>query len=382
MASITLESLRKTFGETVAVDEIDLTIEDGEFLVLVGPSGCGKSTLLRTIAGLETATDGELDIGEERVTETEPKDRGVAMVFQNYALYPHMSARRNMTFGLSSHGSFTDAEVDEMVRDVAELLGIDDLLDRKPSALSGGEKQRVAMGRALLREPEVFLLDEPLSNLDAKLRDDMRVELRRLHERIETTTVYVTHDQTEAMTLGDRVAVMCDGRLEQVDPPQRVYDRPTSRFVAEFIGSPRINVLEATATHDGRTLTVNGDRFSADLPVRGERAELDDRSVDVGIRPEDLSLADAAGQDAFSAPFELEVTRQETLGNSLIVHGHAGGEAIRVQTDTRRAFDAGDRIDVVADLTRIHLFDPETGATIYHSEDGELPSTPVTSEPQ
>ena len=368
MASITLDSLRKAFGETTAVDGIDLDIADGEFLVLVGPSGCGKSTLLRTIAGLETPTGGDLHIGSERVNDTEPKDRGVAMVFQNYALYPHMSARRNMTFGLGSHRSVTDDELDEMIADISEMLGIEALLDRRPSALSGGEKQRVAMGRALIREPEVFLLDEPLSNLDAKLRDEMRAELTHLHERIQTTTVYVTHDQTEAMTLGDRVAVMNDGRIEHVGRPQEVYDRPNSRFVAEFIGSPRINVLDVDTEERPDGLSLVGDEFTISLQGQSVGTALDGREVELGVRPEDLELAAAADSDGVSEPMEMEVTLRETLGNSVVVHGRLGDEQIRVQADSRCSVAPGDRIDVVADCSRLHLFDTDSGETVYRTE--------------
>ena len=365
MAAITLDGLRKEFGETVAVDGVTLSVADGEFLVLVGPSGCGKSTLLRTVAGLETQSDGDLHIGDRLVNDVEPKDRGVAMVFQNYALYPHMSARRNMTFGLGSHGSFSDREIARMVEDVAGTLGIGDLLERKPGELSGGEKQRVAMGRALLREPEVFLLDEPLSNLDAKLRDQMRAELTHLHDDIDATTLYVTHDQTEAMTLGDRVAVMNDGDIEQVDTPQQLYDYPASRFVAEFIGSPQMNLFRGSVTQtDGRARVRNG-RFGTVVP--GPVPGGDRETFTVGLRPEDLFLADEAGGQSHSDPFDLEVSLSETLGDSLVLHATDGDTTLRVRTNARRAVEAGDTISVVADPARLHLFDTETGEAVYHS---------------
>jgi len=369
MARIELDSLRKDFAETTAVDDITLSVADGEFLVLVGPSGCGKSTLLRTISGLEEQTGGEIRIGGEVVTDTAPKNRGVAMVFQNYALYPHMSARRNMTFGLGSHGSFTDEEIERMVADVAAILDIEDLLDRRPSELSGGEKQRVAMGRAILREPEVFLLDEPLSNLDAKLRDEMRTELTHLHGEIEATTVYVTHDQTEAMTLGDRVAVMNEGQIEQIDTPRQLYDFPQSQFVAEFIGSPKMNLFEGrvTASPDGVRLRSGAfDTILADRP----RVSADERSI-IGIRPEDLYLASGAAGQQYSDPFELTVTLTETLGDSVVLYATDGDTTFRIRTSARQGVATGDEISVVTDSSRVHLFDPETGDAVFHSGESD-----------
>jgi multiple sugar transport system ATP-binding protein len=365
MAAVELQTLRKEFGNTVAVDGVTLSVADGEFLVLVGPSGCGKSTLLRTVAGLETQTGGDLLIGDRVVNTVEPKNRGVAMVFQNYGLYPHMSARRNMTFGLGSRGSSVDGDVDARVQEVAETLGIKRLLDRKPGELSGGEKQRVAMGRALLREPEVFLLDEPLSSLDAKLRDEMRAELTQLHDDIDATTLYVTHDQTEAMTLGDRVAVMNEGDIEQVDTPQQLYDYPASRFVAEFIGSPRMNLFSGELSRTNGRTHVHGGRFSTTIPE--PVPETDRRSFTIGLRPEDLYLADEAGGQRHSDPFELEVTFTETLGDSVVIHATDGEMTLRVRTNARRTIGAGDAVSLVADPARLHLFDVDTGDAVYHS---------------
>lgn len=367
MAAIELRALRKEFGDTVAVDSVDLQIDDGEFLVLVGPSGCGKSTLLRTIAGLESVSDGELYFDDELVNDIAPKDRGVSMVFQNYALYPHMSARKNMTFGLGSHGSYSKQERERMVTDVSEMLGIADLLDRKPAALSGGEKQRVAIGRALLREPDVFLLDEPLSNLDAKLKDEMRTELTRLHKRIETTTLYVTHDQTEAMTLGDHVAVMRDGNVVQVDRPQQLWDYPNSRFVAEFIGSPRINVVDASATTTGDTLHVRTDLWGMECPIP-ETADQIDGEVVLGVRPENVHLEKTTEMTGLSDPIETEVTVREPLGDSMLVHGKTEDEEIRIQTDARTEIQTGETIRVAIDPNNIHLFDAASGAALYHAD--------------
>ncbi|WP_049925923.1 ABC transporter ATP-binding protein [Halopiger goleimassiliensis] len=375
MSSISLRNVTKRFDDVTAIDGVELDVENGEFVVLVGPSGCGKSTLLRTIAGLESATAGSVVLDDEDVTDLDPADRDVAMVFQNYALYPHMTARRNMTFGLGSSGSDLEGEeLDARVREVAEMLGIADLLDRKPAELSGGEKQRVAMGRALLRDPEVFLLDEPLSNLDAKLRDQMRTELLDLHRELGVTTVYVTHDQTEAMTLGDRIAVLNDGRIQQIDDPQQVYDYPENRFVAEFIGSPRMNVFRASlSTAGGRSrLLVDDDEI--DLPGDPEPpSPADSRPVDVGIRPEDLSLAD--DDPGADAPLEVTVTMHESLGDSLLVYGTTGSQQLRFLTDPRRSIEPDDRVSLTVDRERIHLYDPETGEALYHSD-------PAASEPE
>src|SRR3989449_3642467 len=305
MAAIELEHVTKDFaGGVVAVDDVNLTIADGEFIVLVGPSGCGKSTLLRMIAGLEEITEGTISIGDVDVTELDPPDRDIAMVFQNYALYPHMSVRENLGFGLSVRRTPKD-EIVRRVREVATLLGLQDLLDRKPAHLSGGQRQRVAMGRAIIREPKAYLMDEPLSNLDAKLRVGMRASLAQLHARLSVTSIYVTHDQTEAMTLGQRVAVMRDGRVVQVDVPQRLYQSPNDLFVAAFIGSPSMNLVEATvlAEHDSRfTARVNpatkaGVGVPLDLAL--DPASFHFFDVQTG---ESLLLADARGQATHEEP--------------------------------------------------------------------------------
>ena len=362
MTTVTLSDLRKEFDDVTAVESIDLEVRDGEFLVIVGPSGCGKSTTLRLIAGLERATDGAVRMDGRDVVDDEPKERNVAMVFQNYALYPHMTGRRNMTFGMKSAGDFTDGEIDDLVAEAAEMLDIADLLDRKPEALSGGERQRVALGRAIIRDPDVFLMDEPLSNLDAKLRIRMRAELAKLHEQLRTTTVYVTHDQTEAMTLGDEVVVMNDGEIQQVDSPQRLYDYPANRFVAEFIGDPAMNTLGVTVERDEGYRAVHSG-FQLPLPAADSLEDIAGSQAVLGVRPEDLSLADAGAADAF----EAIVTVTEPLGDSLLLECRVDDETVRVQASPRSDAEPGDSVALTHDPERLHLFDRETGRAVYHS---------------
>ncbi len=358
----------------LAVDGIDLAVRDGEFLVIVGPSGCGKSTTLRLLAGLESATDGRIEMGDRDVTAVKPKDRNMAMVFQNYALYPHMTGRRNITFGMKSSGDFTDEEIDRRVEDAAATLDITDLLDRKPEAMSGGERQRVALGRAIVRDPDAFLMDEPLSNLDAKLRIQMRAELARLHSSLGTTTVYVTHDQTEAMTLGERVVVMNDGRIMQVDEPQTLYDFPANRFVAEFIGDPAMNMIpvaleDRTVVHDAFTLSLPVDEEGYRPDRNGERdTRIGDRHRAVlGVRPEDLSLDDERpSSDAGTIDAEVNVT--EPLGDSLLLHCSIGDTSCKIGAEPRAEIRAGETVSVAYDPDRLHLFDVETGEALYHSQ--------------
>jgi multiple sugar transport system ATP-binding protein len=384
MTTITLENLRKEFDDVVAVDGLDLTVRDGEFLVVVGPSGCGKSTTLRLLAGLETATDGEIRMDDRDVTGTEPKDRNVAMVFQNYALYPHMSGRRNITFGMNAAGSFTDEEIDRRVAEAAETLDITDLLDRKPQAMSGGERQRVALGRAIVRDPDAFLMDEPLSNLDAKLRIQMRAELTRLHAELGTTTVYVTHDQTEAMTLGERVVVMDDGRIQQVDPPQALYDFPANRFVAEFIGDPAMNMVdvaieEGVAVHDAFRIPLpagspeDGDGTEVETDPLADPDAGDRPNAVFGIRPEDLHLA-GERPDLGETTFEAIVEVTEPLGDSLLVHCSAGNATFKMSAEPRSSLEPGETASVTYDPERLHLFEPETGEAFYHSATAPAPS--------
>ena len=378
MARVELDTLRKDYHDTTAVDEIDLQVDDGEFLVLVGPSGCGKSTTLRTISGLEQPTSGEIRVDDRPVTDLPPEDRNVSMVFQSYALYPHMTARRNITFGMTDAGDYTKAEIERRLTDVAATLEIGDLLDRKPRELSGGEKQRVALGRSLVRDPDILLMDEPLSNLDAKLRVQMRAELAQLHDEFETTTVYVTHDQVEAMTLGDRVAVMNEGHIEQVDPPQDLYERPEGRFVAEFIGSPPMNLIPVTLrTRDGVVTAVWDDQR---LRIPGfDQPGVDGTRATLGVRPETLTLADR------DEPFTLQciVSVTESLGENLLVHGRTGDTSIRVRLPPRADVSKGGEYHFRCDPDRLHLFDADSGAIVYQSRQESsvnAPSVPQSED--
>ncbi len=367
MSDIELQAVTKRFDDVVAVNDVDITVNSGEFLVLVGPSGCGKSTTLRLISGLESVTEGQILVGGDDVTQSEPAERDMSMVFQDYALFPHMTARKNMIFGLKSSTSFSNDEIDRRAEDAAETLNIQDLLDRKPSELSGGEQQRVAIGRTLVRDPQVFLMDEPLANLDAKLRVQMRTELQELHKNLQTTTVYVTHDQEEAMTLADRVAVMEDGEVQQVDPPQRLYDYPANQFVAEFIGSPSMNIIPAELRWDGDNTKITNPAFEITIPNRPSLQSIGQTVSDVnfGIRPQDLTVTDQPNEYTF----ELSVKVTETLGDSRLIYGEVGDEEVRVLSgDPRQEYQTGQRCFVQYEPTRALLFDPETGERLYHAD--------------
>jgi sn-glycerol 3-phosphate transport system ATP-binding protein len=352
MAGVTLETVRKIYaGNVEAVKGVSLGVEDGSFCVLVGPSGCGKSTLLRMIAGLETISDGTVRIGDRVVNEIEPADRDIAMVFQNYALYPHMSVYNNMAYGLRNRGTPKD-EIDKRVREAARVLAIEPFLDRKPRALSGGQRQRVAMGRAIVRKPQVFLFDEPLSNLDAKLRVQMRVEIKRLQRALGVTSIYVTHDQVEAMTLSDQLVVMNGGRIEQVGTPGDVYRRPQTRYVATFIGSPPMNILPGRVESDGLVAIGNGR-----LPVTDMRAGLAVGSpVEVGLRPEDLRVGPAG-----SGSVDLNVDFVEELGATQLFHGKIEGAEFVVQAPTGQIAADARALSLSIDAVNVHLFDPQTG---------------------
>ncbi|SRR5713226_537235 len=363
MARVALENLNKTFGEVHAVKDVSLTIQDREFMVLVGPSGCGKTTTLRMVAGLEEITSGKVFIGDRLVTHLPPRDRDIAMVFQNYALYPHMTVFDNMAFGLKMR-KFSRAEIDTRVRQAAEILGIHDLLGRKPRQLSGGQRQRVAVGRAIVRYPQVFLFDEPLSNLDAKLRVQMRVELKRLHERLQSTVIYVTHDQVEAMTLGDRIVVMKDGRIQQMGEPLQVYSQPQNKFVAGFLGSPAMNFIDASISEADGDLYVETAGFRMRAP--GERSSrlssYKGRQVTLGIRPEDLHEATAGGSDNTS--FEASVEVVEPLGSEILLDVQMGHHSLvaRVASSVRTKRHEKIRLAFVTD--RIHFFDRQTEEAI------------------
>ncbi|MBI3393656.1 MAG: sn-glycerol-3-phosphate ABC transporter ATP-binding protein UgpC [Nitrospirae bacterium] len=363
MARVVLKNLNKKFAETHAVKDVSLTIEDREFVVLVGPSGCGKTTTLRMIAGLEEATSGEIHIGDRRVNDLPPRDRDIAMVFQSYALYPHMTVYDNMAFGLKMR-KFPRREIEGRVRDAAEILGIQDLLGRKPRQLSGGQRQRVAVGRAIVRHPRVFLFDEPLSNLDAKLRVQMRVELKRLHDRLQATAVYVTHDQVEAMTLGDRVVVMHDGRVQQVGEPLEVYGAPRNRFVAGFIGSPSMNFLETTVAESAGALYAEAPGIRLRVPAeRSKRlSAYTGRPVTLGIRPEDL--CSAAGDDSPGFSFEAVVEVVEPLGSEILLDVRAGNASLVARVSPATRVKPHEKIRLAFAPERIHFFDPETEEAI------------------
>lgn len=351
MAQVTLSAVRKAYGSVIAVHGVDLVIEDGELVVFLGPSGCGKSTTLRMIAGLETITGGTLHIGDRDVTALEPKDRNIAMVFQNYALYPHKTIRENLAFGLRMH-KMDRAEIDKRVNEASNVLGLDELLDRKPRQLSGGQMQRVALGRALVREPEVFLLDEPLSNLDAKLRVKMREEIARLQKQVGTSMVYVTHDQVEAMTLADRIVIMKDGHVQQVGAPLEVYDRPANLFVAGFIGSPEMNLVEGSIVQ-GR---FQAGEFSIDLP-KSMTAE-ENSAISLGIRPEHIEIDEDAGDIAFTADII------EQLGAQTLCAGTAQGVRLRVMTTRRDDVHRGSGFSLRFPANRLHFFNSQTGKRI------------------
>ena len=367
MAQVTLEGVRKVYEGAhghVAVHGVDLDVADGEFVVLVGPSGCGKSTTLRMIAGLESITAGKLSIGGRVVNDVPPKDRDIAMVFQNYALYPHMSVRDNMAFALKLR-KMPKSEIDQRVREAAEVLGLTTELDRLPKQLSGGQRQRVAVGRAIVRKPAVFLFDEPLSNLDAKLRVQMRREILGLHRRLGATTVYVTHDQVEAMTMGDRIVVMSAGHVMQVDTPEALYERPGNRFVAGFIGSPAMLFLKGTLTTNGTPRFVaEGGAPAITLPKSLVARAPASADVVLGIRPEHLHLATEGAASADQTALDATVDLVEPLGGEALVHVRAGTHELTAKTRSRDLPDVGDRIQLVADGHRVHLFDASSGAVV------------------
>ena len=362
MAHATYENVTKRFDtgteSVVAVDDLSIAIEDGEFLVLVGPSGCGKSTTLRLLAGLETVTEGTVTIGDEDVTDEKPKDRDIAMVFQNYALYPHMSVEENMSFGLQMTTELPAEEIDDRVTNAAEMLGISDLLERLPSALSGGQKQRVALGRAIVREPAVFLMDEPLSNLDAKLRTQMRTELQQLQNQLDVATVYVTHDQTEAMTMGDRIAVLNDGELQQLGTPLECYHEPANTFVAGFIGSPSMNFLDLSFNPEHGTGTDDAIEYEftdeqtqhirdAAVPTRD--------TITLGVRPEDITIAGDRGPETIEATVDVV----EPMGKESVLHLSAGPHSLTSLIPGEYDVDAGQSVRLKLPHDRIHVFDAD-----------------------
>lgn len=363
MAGISLKNIKKVYpGDVEVISDLNLEIKDKEFIVLVGPSGCGKSTTLRMIAGLEEITGGEMMIGDRLVNDLPPKERDIAMVFQNYALYPHMTVFKNMAFGLKLRG--TDKKViKEKVEAVAKILDIEHLLNRKPKQLSGGQRQRVALGRAMVRDPAVFLLDEPLSNLDAKLRTQTRTEIIKLHKELDTTFIYVTHDQTEAMTMGDRIVVMKDGKIMQADTPQELYENPANLFVAGFIGSPQMNFIDATVKKEGSAYAVVFPGGS--IPVEGEALEAyAGKTVVLGIRPEDIHTEGYIFDENQDAVIDLKVGIAELMGAEIYAHCDCSGVPVVVRAPSRTKIHSGDQIRAALDKKMVHLFDKETECVI------------------
>ncbi len=361
MASVTLKDVTKAYGDNKPViTGIDLEIKDHEFMVLVGPSGCGKSTLLRMVAGLEEITSGSISIGDRVVNDVPPKDRDIAMVFQSYALYPHMSVRENLEFGLKIRET-PRPEIDRLVGEAAKILGLDDLLARKPKELSGGQRQRVALGRAIVRKPSVFLFDEPLSNLDAKLRVQMRAEIKKLQHRLQVTAIYVTHDQVEAMTMGNRIAILNGGILQQVGTPLDVYQRPQNLFVANFIGTPPMSFLKCVVEVAGAQVTLAARSFKLPAPdsaldaLKGRAGQ----TIVVGVRPEHVVAVGRQTRGATS-PVELVADMVETLGDEVVVHGSSGDDQISFKMDPQQPPEFGAKVQALIELDRLHLFDEKT----------------------
>jgi len=362
MATVTFDHVTKKYGEVTAVDDFNLEIQDGEFMVFVGPSGCGKTTSLRMIAGLEDITTGSLAIGEKIVNDIPPKDRDIAMVFQSYALYPHMTVRDNLAFGLKLR-KVDKKEIEKRVQDAAGILDLGKYLDRKPKELSGGQRQRVALGRAIVREPAVFLMDEPLSNLDAKLRVQTRAEIARLHQRLKTTIVYVTHDQVEAMTMGQRIAVMSQAKLQQVGAPQELYDRPNNKFVAGFIGSPSMNFIPMTLEGSGEGATLKSE--GVEIPVAASFREgigaVSGRNFIVGVRPEHWDVV-PTGTEAATVQAKADVV--EYLGNEELLHIEVAGQDLVAIVSSERRVRPGDVVTLHIPLDKMHLFDAETELSV------------------
>ena len=368
MASLSLQHINKTYPNGFeAVKDFNLEIEDKEFIIFVGPSGCGKSTTLRMVAGLEEITSGTLKIGDKVMNDVEPKDRDIAMVFQNYALYPHMTVYDNMAFGLKLR-KVPKAEIDKAVREAARILDLEKLLDRKPKALSGGQRQRVAMGRAIVRNPKVFLMDEPLSNLDAKLRVQMRIEISKIHQRLGATIIYVTHDQTEAMTLGTRIVVMKDGVVQQVDTPQHLYEQPGNLFVAGFMGSPQMNFLDAQIAEKGGDLIAKVGEYDIVIPAAKAKVLKDGgyvgKTVVLGIRPEDIHDSQMFIEASPSVPMTSTVKVYELLGAEVFLYFDVNGTQVTARVDPRTNSKTGDTIKFAFDMEKSHFFDKETELTI------------------
>ena len=365
MASVTYENVVKKFGEMAAVDNVNFHVDDKEFLVLVGPSGCGKTTALRLLAGLEELTSGTIKIGDRVVNDVAPKDRDIAMVFQSYALYPHLSVYDNMAFGLKLRKVQKD-EIKRRVSEAAEILGITDLLQRKPRQLSGGQRQRVAVGRAIVREPKVFLFDEPLSNLDAKLRVQMRAEISKLHQRLQTTFIYVTHDQTEAMTMASRIAVINKGKLQQIDTPQTLYDKPGNLFVAGFIGSPAMNFFPGKLRKDNGRLLVDTSDFVVQIPAKkaAPYQQHADKNIIFGIRPENIHDVEFTPPNIDAEKVAIKVDVTELMGNEIFLYLVSGKNSFVARVDPRSKLRVGQQAQVMFDMDNFHIFDASTEEAI------------------
>ena len=364
MAKVTLEKVSKFYGDVEAVKKIDLEISDNEFLVLVGPSGCGKSSTLRMIAGLEEIDEGKIIIGEKTVNELEPRERNVSMVFQNYALYPHMTVEENLGFSLKIAG-MKKIDIDTRVAEAAGILDIEEFLQRKPAQLSGGQRQRVAMGRAIVRRPDVFLFDEPLSNLDAKLRNQMRTEIKRLHQKVETTIVYVTHDQVEAMTLADRIVIMKDGIIEQIGTPLELFETPATKFVATFIGSPSMNMISSTIEKEsGKHLMKTEDGISVPVPLSKQDIVKEGQKISFGFRAEDIVPLKFGNKPSQSWDYKSKVNLSEPLGTETLIFTNFGKIEIVSRMFTPELVRAGDELDFALNLDRTYLFDDETGKSL------------------
>lgn len=364
MAKVTLEKVSKFYGDVEAVKKIDLEISDNEFLVLVGPSGCGKSSTLRMIAGLEEIDEGKIIIGEKTVNELEPRERNVSMVFQNYALYPHMTVEENLGFSLKIAG-MKKIDIDTRVAEAAGILDIEEFLQRKPAQLSGGQRQRVAMGRAIVRRPDVFLFDEPLSNLDAKLRNQMRTEIKRLHQKVETTIVYVTHDQVEAMTLADRIVIMKDGIIEQIGTPLELFETPATKFVATFIGSPSMNMISSTIEKEsGKHVMKTQDGISVPVPLSKQDIVKEGQKISFGFRAEDIVPLKFGNKPSQSWDYKSKVNLSEPLGTETLIFTNFGKIEIVSRMFTPELVRAGDELDFALNLDRTYLFDDETGKAL------------------
>ncbi|NMB55363.1 MAG: ABC transporter ATP-binding protein [Leptolinea sp.] len=363
MAGVRFDKVYKKFGDFTALNNLDITVEDKEFLVLVGPSGCGKTTALRCLAGLEDVTSGDIFIGDNRVNDTPPKDRDIAMVFQSYALYPHMTVFDNMAFGLKLRGEKKE-EINRRVNEAAKILGLEQLLKRRPRELSGGQRQRVAVGRAIVREPKVFLFDEPLSNLDAKLRVQTRTQISKLHQSLQTTFIYVTHDQTEAMTMASRIAVMNKGILQQLDTPQELYDHPANLFVAGFIGSPAMNFFDAKIRKADKDVVVEMNGLTLKIPKNRTEKFLpyDGKSIIFGIRPEDIHNPEFVPANINPATVEAKVDVVELMGNEVFLYLVTGNYNYVARVDPRTRFAIGDKVKLVFNMDNIHVFDPSKDA--------------------